>query len=151
MQDDATVRSGQRHCGAVRFEATLSEGVATIRRCTCSFCRMRGAIAVSAEMGRVRILEGEDVLTSYRASCSIFSARAARSTRITRGAPTRTNMGVNVACLDGVSPFDFDEVPVTDGINRPSDIGGVARQAGVLRCFPSARSRHYPAVTRRPF
>ncbi|HEX8435659.1 hypothetical protein, partial [Archangium sp.] len=45
--------------------------------------------------------------------------------------------GVNVACLDGVSPFDFHEVPVIDGVQHPSDNGGLARQAGTLRFEPS--------------
>lgn len=40
---------------------------------------------------------------------------------------------MNVACLDGISPFDFAEVPVTDGINHPNDTGGPARRAGTLR------------------
>ena len=54
MPEDAAVRSGRCHCGAVRFEASLSDGFKTIRRCTCSFCRMRGAVAVSAGMGGVK-------------------------------------------------------------------------------------------------
>lgn len=141
MQEDATVRSGQCHCGAVRFEATLSEGFATIRRCTCSFCRMRGAIAVSAEMGGVRIVKGEDVLSTYRFNTGIaqhfFCSRCGIYTHHQRRS-NPNQYGVNVACLDGVSPFDFKEVPVTDGINHPSDVGGVARQAGVLRYFPTA-------------
>ena len=40
--------AGQCHCGKVLFEATLSDGFRTVRRCTCSYCRMRGAVAVSA-------------------------------------------------------------------------------------------------------
>lgn len=141
MQGDATVRSGRCHCGAVRFEARLSDGFATIRRCTCSFCRMRGAIAVSAEMGGVRILEGEDILTSYRFNTGIAQLFFCSRCGIYTHHQKRSNpnqYGVNVACLDGVSPFDFKKVPVTDGINHPSDTGGVARQAGVLRYFPTA-------------
>jgi hypothetical protein len=42
---------------------------------------------------------------------------------------------VNVACLDGVSPFDFSEVPVMDGINHPTD-SGVVRRVGTLRFIP---------------
>jgi len=139
MQEDATVRPGQCHCGAVRFEATLSDGFVTIRRCNCSFCRMRGAIAVSAEMGGVRILEGEHALTSYRFNTGIaqhfFCSRCGIYTHHQRRS-NPNQYGVNVACLDGVSPFDFEEVPVTDGINHPGDIGSVARQAGILRYLP---------------
>lgn len=136
MSNDTPVRSGRCHCGAVRFEATLSDGFSTIRRCTCSYCRMRGAIAVSAEMGGVRILEGEDVLTGYRfntrtaqhffcSRCGIYTHHQRRS--------NPGQYGVNVACLDGVSPFDFEEVPVVDGVNHPNETGGVARRAGTLR------------------
>jgi hypothetical protein len=57
---------GSCHCGAVMFEADLVDGLATARRCTCSFCRMRGAVAVSAPLGGLRIIAGVDTLTSYR-------------------------------------------------------------------------------------
>src|SRR4051812_2016024 len=36
MMGDTNVRAGQCHCGTVRFEATLSDGFNSIRRCTCS-------------------------------------------------------------------------------------------------------------------
>ena len=48
MDTETKVIAGQCHCGAVRFEASLSDGFNTIRRCTCSYCRMRGAVAVSS-------------------------------------------------------------------------------------------------------
>jgi hypothetical protein len=35
-----------------------------------------------------------------------------------------------------LSPFDFEEVPVGDGVHHPSDTGK-ARQAGVLKFFRS--------------
>jgi hypothetical protein len=44
---------------------------------------------------------------------------------------------VNVACLDGVSPFDFPEVPVVDGVNHPNDTGKPVRRAGTLRFIPA--------------
>ncbi|WP_267434216.1 hypothetical protein [Sphingomonas sp. GM_Shp_1] len=44
--------------------------------------------------------------------------------------------GVNVACLKGVPPFDFAEVPVNDGVNHPSDTHQPSRLAGVLRFVP---------------
>ena len=52
------------HCGAVQFTVTLvPEGLATARRCDCSFCRRRGAIAVTAPLDGVNILTGQDKLT----------------------------------------------------------------------------------------
>ena len=135
---DARRRGGQCHCGAVRFEVELSDGLNSARRCTCSYCRMRGAIAVSAKVGGLDIVRGEDVLTSYRfntgsaqhffcSRCGIYTHHQRRS--------NPGEYGVNVACLDGVSPFDFSEVPVMDGINHPTD-SGVVRRVGTLRFLP---------------
>ena len=136
MVDDANVRSGQCHCGAVRFEATLSDGFNSILRCTCSYCRMRGAVVAMAEMGGIRILQGEDALTSYRfhtgAAQHFFCSRCGIYTHHQRRS-NPNQYGVNVACLTGLSPFDFPEVPVFDGQNHPNDVGGASRQVGVLR------------------
>ena len=132
----ANAHSGQCHCGSVQFEVQLSDGFNTIRRCTCSYCRMRGAVAVSAQLGGIRFLQGEDVLTSYRfntgaaqhffcSKCGIYTHHQRRS--------NQAQYGVNVACLEGVSPFDFAEVPVFDGVNHPKDAGNVSRRAGTLR------------------
>jgi hypothetical protein len=136
MKDRTNPWPGGCHCGAVRFEATLSDGLKTIRRCTCSYCRMRGAAAVSAALGGIRFLRGEDVLTSYRFNTGVaqhfFCSRCGIYTHHQR----RSNpgeYGVNVACLDGVSPFDFAEIPVHDGVHHPKDTGKPSRRAGVLR------------------
>ena len=41
--------------------------------------------------------------------------------------------GVNTACLKGVSPFDFADVPVIDGVNHPADQGRGYEIVGHLR------------------
>ncbi len=139
MADDTRVRTGQCHCGAVRFEVSLSSGFDSICRCNCSYCRMRGAVVAMAKAGEITFLEGEDMLTTYRfntgsaehffcSRCGIYTHHRRRS--------NRDQYGVNVACLDGVSPFDFAEVPVVDGINHPNDTGGASRLAGTLRFIP---------------
>lgn len=135
-----TSRTGQCHCGAVQFEVTLAEGFSTIRRCTCSYCRMRGAVVASAAMGSIRLTRGEDALTSYRFNTGtaqhFFCSRCGIYTHHQR----RSNphlYGVNVACLDGVSPFDFAEVPVVDGVQHPSDTGQATRRVGTLRFDPA--------------
>lgn len=130
------IHKGQCHCGTVKFKVKLSDGFNTIRRCTCSMCRMRGAIAVSAELGGLDIYEGEDFLSEYRfntkeaahffcSKCGIYTFHQRRS--------NNAQYGVNVACLEGISPFDFTEVPVLDGINHPKDNGGKLEMVGVLR------------------
>jgi hypothetical protein len=140
MAGDTKIWAGQCHCGAVRFEATLIDGLNAIRRCNCSYCRMRGAAVVSAEMGGIKILQGEEALTSYRFNTRVaqhfFCSRCGIYTHHQRRSD-QTLYGVNVACLDGVSPFDFSEVPVMDGVNHPNDTGGPARLAGVLRFIPT--------------
>ena len=124
------------HCGAVRFRVRLGEGFRSARRCTCSFCRMRGAIVVSARNEDLHFLQGEENLTLYQfntrtaqhwfcKTCGIHTHHRRRS--------DPSLVGVSVACLDGVSPFDFAEVPVMDGVRHPSDVGGGSKVAGLLR------------------
>src|SRR5262249_21723916 len=60
MDLDTKEIAGACHCGTVRFRARLSNGFRTARRCTCSYCRMRGAVAVSAPVGGIEILAGAD-------------------------------------------------------------------------------------------
>lgn len=102
---------------------------------------MRGAIAVSVERGGITFTRGEDMLTSYRfntgtaqhffcSRCGIYTHHQRRS--------NPAQYGVNVACLNGVSPFDFLEVPVIDGVRHPNDTGGAVRRAGTLRFEPDA-------------
>ena len=54
------------HCGSVVFTVQLSDGFHTAGRCNCSFCRMRGAVAVSAPLSGIKVLKGQDKLTEYR-------------------------------------------------------------------------------------
>ncbi len=141
MAGETVVRAAC-HCGRVRFEAVLTDGLATARRCDCSFCRMRGAVVVSAESDGIRIIAGEDALTEYRfntrtakhyfcSACGIYTHHQRRS--------NPRQFAVNAACIEGVSPFDFREVPVNDGVNHPSDRGDAAKSgiAGILRYEPS--------------
>ncbi|MBI0534490.1 GFA family protein [Roseomonas sp. KE2513] len=140
MADDTNLRTGGCHCGAVRLEVTLSDGFDSIRRCTCSYCRMRGAVVAMAETGGIRILRGEEALTNYRfhtgAAQHFFCSRCGIYTHHQRRSNTAL-YAVNVACLDGVSPFDFLEVPVMDGINHTNDTGKPTRRAGTLRFIPA--------------
>lgn len=140
MDRSAAWIGGACHCGAVRFQVRPTDGLRTARRCTCSYCRMRGAVAISADLDGLRITEGEDRLSVYRFNtktaehwfcsvCGIYTHHSRRS--------KPRQFGVNVACLDGVSPFDFAEVPVNDGVNHPSDGAASPRLAGVLRFIPA--------------
>ncbi|MFC7735052.1 GFA family protein [Roseomonas sp. GCM10028921] len=130
---------GSCHYGAVRFEVVLADGLRSARRCTCSICRMRGAVTVSAALDGVRILAGADKLATYQfntrmAKHHFCSVRGIYTHHQRRSDPRQ--FGVNLACLKGISPFDRREFPVNDGVNHPSD-SGVSRLAGVLRFFPA--------------
>ena len=138
---DQNVFEAACHCKAVTFQVKLADGFRTARRCTCSFCRMRGAVAVSANLDDITILTGADRLTEYRfntgaarhffcSKCGIYTHHQRRS--------NPNEYGVNVACLDGVSPFDFTDVPVMDGVRHPNDQppGSKPRLAGRLRFEP---------------
>lgn len=115
---------GTCHCGAVVLEVTLSDGFGTARRCNCSFCARRGAIAVTAPLDGVRVVQGADHLTLYQwrtrtarhyfcAVCGIYTHHQQRS--------NPHEFGVNVAILEGVNPRDLGEVAWVDGVNHPSD------------------------------
>ena len=65
MADDADLRPGKCHCGTVRFEAALSDGFESIRRCTCSYCRMRALPSLWLCAGS-RFCKAENALTSHR-------------------------------------------------------------------------------------
>ena len=138
---DPVTLPGACHCGAVKFSVTLSEGLASARRCSCSLCRMRGAVAVTSTPAHFALIEGEQELATYRFNTGVaehhFCSRCGIYTHHKRRS-RRDELGVNVACLEGLSPFDFAEVPVLDGNRHPSDCGGTVYRAGVLRFEPSS-------------
>jgi hypothetical protein len=102
---------------------------------------MRGAVAVSANAGDIVFDAGEEALTLYQfntrtakhyfcSNCGIYTHHRRRS---------NTNQyGINVACLEGVSPFDFDDVAVIDGVNHPSDTRARYEIVGRLRFVRAA-------------
>jgi len=85
------------HCGAVELEVRLSDGLNTARRCDCSYCHRRGAIAASAPVaGGVKVVRGADKLTLYQwgtKTAKHWSAWSVASIRITSAGRTLTNTG----------------------------------------------------------
>jgi hypothetical protein len=138
---DPVTLNGACHCGAIRFTVTLTEGFASARRCTCSICRMRGAVAVTSTPADFHITRGEVSLATYRfntkqaehhfcKTCGIYTHHKRRS--------NPSQLGVNAACLEGVSPFDFREVKVHDGQRHPGDNPThTTYAAGILRFEPA--------------
>jgi hypothetical protein len=101
---------------------------------------MRGAIAATANLDGIQFTKGEDLLTLYQFNtktakhyfcsvCGIYTHHQRRS--------NPDQLGINVACLDGVSPFDFPEVIVNDGVSHPSDNPTASEVSGTLRYEPN--------------
>ncbi|OKA20902.1 aldehyde-activating protein [Pseudomonas versuta] len=122
--DNRPVYLAACHCGTVRFRLRLTDGLNTVRRCNCSYCRMRGAVAVSANLADIEVLQGKDALTLYQfnkkearhyfcSRCGIYTFHQRRS--------SPHQYGVNIACIENMSPFDFAEVPVLEGRAHPND------------------------------
>lgn len=132
---------GGCHCGAVQFTVTLTEGFASARRCTCSICRMRGAVAVTSTPAEFKLKQGQDKLATYRFNTRIAEHHFCSVCGIYTHHKRRSNpneLGVNAACLEGVSPFDFREVAVNDGNRHPGDNPEHKTYlAGVLRFDPA--------------
>jgi hypothetical protein len=95
---------------------------------------MRGAVAVSADLDGINIVQGGELLTLYQFNTSVarhyFCSRCGIYTHHQRRS-NRKQYGVNVACLEGISPFDFPEVPVYDGTRHSAD-GFPVTRAGTL-------------------
>jgi len=112
------------HCGSVQFELTLPDGLDDPRRCDCSMCRKRGAVVASIALDGIKITKGQDILSLYQfntmtakhyfcSKCGIYTHHQRRS--------NPKQYGFNVACLEGVNPYELGEVIVYDGINHPAD------------------------------
>lgn len=115
------------HCGAVELELDLPDGIVDPRRCDCSLCRRKGAIMASVPLSGIRIVKGQEVLKLYQfntmsakhyfcSNCGIYTHHQRRS--------VPGQYGYNVACLEGVNPFELGEVGTRDGVNHPADRQG---------------------------
>lgn len=112
------------HCGAVELELKLPNGLVDPHRCNCSICRRKGAVVASVPLGDLKVVKGEDKLTLYQFNtntakhyfcsiCGIYTHHQRRS--------NPNEYGVNVGCFEEVNPYELGEIPVTDGVNHPSD------------------------------
>jgi hypothetical protein len=129
------VRKGSCHCGEVRFTVRLPDELRP-RRCNCTICAMKGVVMINVPLRHLTVDRGEDLLTLYTFNTGEAKHRFCSRCGIHTFHQTRSDpdkYGVNVACLEGLSPYSWPEVPVTDGQNHPNDNGGQHRNAGVMR------------------
>jgi hypothetical protein len=109
------------HCGAVELRVMLANGLANARRCNCSFCRRRGAVAVTAAKDGVEVVKGAENLSLYQwgtqtaqhyfcKTCGIYTHHKRRS---------RDEYAVNLAAIDGVDPSEMGDFPWFKGTKMP--------------------------------
>lgn len=133
------------HCGAVRLEVELPDGVVDPRRCDCSLCRRKGTIVATVPLHRLRVAAGREHLRLYQLNtmtarhwfcgiCGIHTHHQRRS--------DPNEYGFNVACLEGISilstwarcrPATASTIPPTA---RPAERPGgwpTARVRGALQ------------------
>lgn len=112
------------HCGAVELAVQLSDGLATARRCDCSYCRRRGTAVASVALQGLAILRGADALTLYQFGTGTARHWFCRVCGTHTHHQRRSNpqeYGVNIGALDGVNPSSLGPIPWADGVNHPSD------------------------------
>lgn len=118
------LKPGACHCGGVQFEVELPRGFENLSRCNCSMCARRGAVVTSVPLSAFSVVHGEEKLSLYQFNtktaehyfcsvCGIYTHHKRRS--------NPDQFSVNVACIEGVNPFELGDIPTTDGINHSCD------------------------------
>jgi hypothetical protein len=112
------------HCGSVELDLKIDGRLDKPRRCDCSMCRRRGAIVASVKLADLEIVKGGECISLYQFNtntakhffcnnCGIYTHHQRRS--------SPDEYGYNVACLEGVNPFELENIPILDGVNHPAD------------------------------
>lgn len=112
------------HCGGVELELDLPEGLVDVRRCDCSLCRRRGAIAASIPLSGIKIIKGEHLLSLYQFNTKTAKHYFCRVCGIYTHHQRRSNpalYGFNVGCLEGINALKIPDIPTYDGVNHPAD------------------------------
>lgn len=115
---------GSCHCGAVEFEVKLEGEIDKVRHCDCSLCRRRSAFVASATLENLTVTKGAENLALYQFNTGTAKHYFCKNCGIYTHHQRRSNpneFGFNVACIEGINPFDFAPAKVYDGVNHPSD------------------------------
>jgi len=109
---------GKCHCGAVRFEVILPDNIEALE-CNCSICSMTGYIHLIVPASRFKLLEGNEVLTTYTFNTHTAKHRFCKICGIKSFYIPRSNphgFSVNLRCID---KSDFKKIDILqfDGHN----------------------------------
>jgi len=113
------------HCGKVGIEVKLPEGgFEKLIRCNCSLCKRKGYIMTYVDLDNLKIVRGQEFLKLYQFHTKTAKHYFCSNCGIHTHANTRRNpkiYGINIACVEGVKPFELENIRVNDGINHPLD------------------------------
>ena len=120
------------HCGDVQLELSLPDGLDDPRRCDCSMCRRKGYIVATVPLDGIRVLKGQAVMRMYQFNTMTAKHYFCDNCGIHTHHQRRSNpeqYSFNVGCLEGINPFEIDDIPVYDGTNHMKDGDGTYRIA----------------------
>ena len=113
------------HCGGVEAEVNVpDEGFKKIMRCNCSLCKRKGYIIGFVGQDDLKILKGKKQLKLYQYHTKTAKHFFCSNCGIHTHSKPRIKpklYGINVACVEGINPFEFENVQVNDGANHPLD------------------------------
>lgn len=132
--DEAVTYQGGCHCGAVRFEVTVTPEERTVSDCNCSICTKKGFLHLIVPPDRFQLLRGEDALTTYTFNTGTAKHLFCKTCGIHAFYRPRSHpdcYDVNVRCLDGNALSEFQIEPF-DGANWEQSVDSLKS------VFPSA-------------
>ncbi len=102
LNPNLVVHRGGCHCGAVRFEVDAPAEL-HVKLCNCSICAMTSYLHLIVPKDDFRLLEGEDILTTYTFNTGVaqhlFCANCGiKSFYVPRSNPN--GVSVNARCLE---------------------------------------------------
>ncbi len=112
---DLVIHTGGCHCGRVRFEVVAPAHIEA-QLCNCSICSANAYLHLIVPKSRFRLLEGEEILTTYTFNTGAAQHRFCSICGIKSFYVPRSNpdgISVNVRCIDRatvteISIEDFD-------------------------------------------
>lgn len=126
--------TGGCHCGAVRYEIEAPSQV-VVNECNCSICSKSGYLHLIVPAARFRLIQGEDMLSSYRFGSGVAKHLFCRCCGVKSFYVPRSNpdgYSINLRCVDAgtlesvkVEPFDGRDwernAHTLAHLSRPSD------------------------------
>tara|TARA_B100001123_G_C15049037_1_gene922790 strand:- start:216 stop:581 length:366 start_codon:yes stop_codon:yes gene_type:complete len=112
------------HCGSVEAEVNVPEKFEKVIKCNCSICKRKGFVMTFVGPDDLKITKGKENLKLYQFHTNTAKHYFCSKCGIHTHARPRSNPKIhmiNIACLEGIDPFSFDNVSVNDGNNHPLD------------------------------